>query len=315
MEGHGLKIFGAKKDAPSIPPGGSNMPIHIEYTGFQQRIQLNGRTWIPKIYEGLGVVPAGFNAVLISLDVSEHALLDWQEALQKAQELSAEGLMILWELHFNLVEGSLEDPVQFMTLQLGVQHFVQTIWPLMHASTLGILLYKGECKREIQELLVRYLRLLTALLDEAVTCFVFLDTSKIVDPLVYFRLTDLERWGHLHLGIKGPCVLRYPYAVPALGWGQTQSVLGYCSDQAGELLPERRLKVALCLPREGGDDLIQKALTFLENIPFRIIPEDLLTQEWGGVDKLVVFQACMHAKNLRSLQGFLAAGGDVINSP
>src|SRR5437016_859051 len=98
------------------------MQIHFEYTGFEQQIRINGSGFVPMIYDGKGNPPAGFNGVCISLDASDRSSLQWQEVVQKAQHHVVQGLLILWDLQLDLLEGSLEDDTRFMTLQLGVQH-------------------------------------------------------------------------------------------------------------------------------------------------------------------------------------------------
>ena len=289
------------------------MQIQFEYTGFEQQIRIDGNCFVPKIYDGEGEPPAGFNAVRICLDASDRSALHWQEAILKAQHQRAQRRLILWELQLDLLEGSLEDDARFMTLQLGVQHFVEVIWPLFKDQTLGVTLYRGPFNEQIKKSMMEYLKLLAALLPEEALCFLFLDTSPIVDPAAYFRLLSLESFGHLRLVTKGPCAERFPYALPTCAWSHWNSPVGFCADTPGPSLPQRRIEYGICLPENGGDTCLEHAIAFLEGAPFRMIPEALLTQEWDGIEKLIIFPEWLEERGMRKVRGFVAAGGQVIN--
>ena len=289
------------------------MQIHFEYTGFEQQIQIDGSCFVPKIYDGEGDPPEGFNAVRICLDASDRSALHWQEALLKAQYHGAQGRLMLWDLQMDLLEGSLEDDARFMTLQLGVQHFVEVIWSLFKDQTLGVTLYRGPFNEQVKKSMIGYLKLLAALLPEEAPCFLFLDTTPVVDPAPYFRLLSLESFGHLRLVTKGPCAERFPYALPTCAWDHRASPLGFCSDAPGPVLPQRRIEYAICLPETSGDTCIENAIAALGEIPFRVIPEALLTQEWDGIEKLIIFPEWLDERGMRKVRGFVAAGGEVIN--
>jgi len=86
------------------------------------------------------------------------------------------------------------------------------------------------------------------------------------------------------------------------------------------LFPEKPLpSLALLLPTDAHCD--RKTLADLDALidsyrkdamPFRLIAEDKLTQEWEGLDRLVVLRNAVSSQGLRKLQGFIAAGGDVL---
>ncbi len=290
------------------------MQIHFEYTGFEQQMYINGSCFVPKIYDGAGEPPSGFNVARICLDASERSPLHWQEAVLKAQQQVAQGRLLMWDLELDLLEGSLEDDARFMTLQLGVQHFVEAIWSFFKAQTLGVSLYRGLFSQQIEKSMIAYLKLLAALLPEEAPCFLFFDTTHIVDPASYFRLLSLESFGHLHLVIKGPCAERFPYALPTFAWGHLSSPLGFSSDSCGPPVSQRRIEYAICLTERGGDACMEHAIASLGETPFRVIPEALLTQEWDGIEKLIIFPEWLEERGLRKIRGFVAAGGEVINA-
>lgn len=288
------------------------MQIHIEYTGFQQHVQLDGSPFIPMIYEGKEDVPDGFNVVCVALDASDSSALKWQDAVLKASSLAAQGFLIMWDLQLALLDGSLEDDARFMTLQLGLRHFLEAIWPSFQDKTFGFILYRGLFSFQIKNETIEYLKLLAALLPEAVPCFLFLDTTKIIEPASYFQLMSLEVFGYLRLAIKGPFSERYPYALPALSWGHYRSPLGCCTEHCSLILPETRIEYAICLPENGDFDLVAPAIATLGEAPFRAIPEALLTQEWDGIEKLIIFPEYLHERGWRKVRGFLAAGGEIV---
>lgn len=287
------------------------MQIHIEYTGFEQQMRVGAKHLIPLIYDGMGEASAGFNARRIVLDGSERSLLNWSAEVETAQRCIRDGLMILWDLDLHLQEGLLDDDSRFLTLQLAVSHFVDTVWPSFHESSLGVCLYRGVFTEQV----IDYVKLLAALLPEEALCFVFLDTTPIHDLGEYFRLLSLEKFGHLKVALKGPFAERYPYALPALAWDHHASPLGVCASEPLAPLAQTRITYGICLPEKRDDALVAGAVRALGKTPFRVIPEPLLTQEWDGIEKLIVFPALMDERGWRKIRGFEAASGEVINYP
>jgi hypothetical protein len=284
--------------------------MQISFTGFEQKVFLNNKPFCPKIYCGDGIVPAGFNAIRILLDLSERSLLQWNKQVLKGKESVDRGLAILWELDFALNEGSLDDDVRFLTFQLNIQHFNDKIWPIFKDNTLGASLYSGFFFKENLE----YIKALAALLDDACSCFLFLDTTPF-NRLSFFHSFNQEVFGHLHLFLKGPLVEQYPYAFPAFGWDHGASPLGYCAENYMSSCPESALPLGLCLSKNTPPSQFERALDFLGTAPFRVIPENLLNQEWEGIDDLILFPDFLSENAKRQVKGFLAAGGRVINFP
>jgi hypothetical protein len=101
------------------------------------------------------------------------------------------------------------------------------------------------------------------------------------------------------------------------GWelgGARRGWIGRREDALEEASPS----VGVCLPSD--DKLTSEAMTLLDGlfeqlknkkIPFRTIPEALLTEEWDGLDSLVVLQSALTVQGKRKLHGFCAAGGRV----
>jgi hypothetical protein len=288
--------------------------LQIEFTGFGQQLLLKQKPFCAKIYEGKADPPAGFNGVSLSLDASLHSLLNWEKQILLAQRYIDAGMVILWELQFSFSEKIFEDEAHFLTFQLAIQHFNETIWQKFHYQSLGVALYRGELNVQNRDPIVSYIKLLAALLPEEVSCFLFLDTTAASDAKSYFRSISQEAFGHLHLILKGPFAEKYPYGHPALAWGHTCSPLGFCSPTLGPIIEPTKVSYALCLPKDSYEE-VQVAIDALGSIPFRVIPEDLLIYEWEGVDRLVIFPHALSSQGWRKVAGFIAAGGEIINFP
>ncbi len=218
------------------------------------------------------------DAQLVTLDASEHSSLKWTFEVGEAS--------ILWELDFALDEGILDDEARYLALELAVDHFTKTVWPKYEGQTRGVALYRGP----FLESLLHPLMLLASHLPETVRPFVFLDVDRFPDATSYFRAVNPFTLGSLTPILKGKWAEKYPYAFPAF----------YPE------LPEKPLNLAVLIPEEG---------TFpIPDQPARMIPEQILTHEWDGVDYLLVDPASISDRCRRKLCGFEAAGGIVISS-
>jgi hypothetical protein len=150
---------------------------------------------------------------------------------------------------------------------------------------------------------------------EEAFCCLFLDVSEIIDLSTYFLWIHPTNFGSLHLFLKGPFIQAYPFSSPIFAWGNGISPLGFCSLQMENLLPQTRIKHAICLPEYFESSNLEKAMQIWKEIPFRIIYESHLTHEWDGIDYLMIFPESITEKGWRKIRGFIAAGGEVINYP
>lgn len=158
-----------------------------------------------------------------------------------------------------------------------------------------------------------YLDLLAARLPDQLKCFLLFDGSGVEDPALLANLVTKERYPRLNLGLK-----------QGIGYGNelTWDVPGQ-KDFIGLALPadsfEQEINHAICLPSMSLhhpliDLSLNKAILALKdfNLPFRMIPEVFLTQEWDRLDFLFVYSKNINLQGRRKLQGFCAAGGTVI---
>ncbi len=287
------------------------MRLNIEFTGFTQKLLLNETPFVAHIYDGNGEPPSGFNVARIALDGSEHSLLDWRDEIERAHTYVQKGLLILWEVQFSLLNGSWEDEARFLALNLSMQHFIDTVLPLFQNASFGVALYRGSCNLCQSDDLLNHLKMLAAALPDEISSFLFLDTTECTEPETYFSMICHERYGHFKLLLKGPCCEKYPYATAALAWGGAHSPLGYCSDHCASPMKEQRISRALCLPPLLRGQLHSILAQLKAHIPYRVIPEALLEQEWEGIEQLFIIPDLVSEMGWRKIRGFMAAGGEV----
>lgn len=308
--------------------------MSIVFSGFEQKLLLNEHPFYPHIHPSSESIPEHCNAACIRLNASSSSLLDWEQEIEKAHELIADGLWILWEMDFALYAEAFSDEARFLILETAVQHFTKTVWPLFSHKTIGVVLHRGslnfaenfpwvledreECRQEgslppffCRELVLKQLKLLASCLPEEALCFLLLDTDSIEDPVSYFRLTNLAAFFPFHLILKGKWPQRFPYALPSFGWDHGHSPLGVLTDQPRTIFSEINIPLALCLPEATEWEEVHSVIERLDT-PFRVIPEQILTNEWDGVDQLIVFSKGVTERGRRKLLGFCAAGGTVL---
>ncbi|WP_059358731.1 hypothetical protein [Parachlamydia acanthamoebae] len=102
-----------------------------------------------KIYKPMVLfseIPAGYQAVLISLDGTVKGNLDWKKEKEWASQCIENGFSILWEIKLGLFSALLKPishKTQFLSLGLSLEHFLQGPWTEFHAHSLGLCLYQG----------------------------------------------------------------------------------------------------------------------------------------------------------------------------
>lgn len=289
------------------------MKLRIDFNGFEQRLIFAGKPFVAKIFEPQildGLPSGGFNTIRVVLDLTERSLLRWERDLELAEKAIQEGFLILWDLDLALMDDSLEDESRFMTLQLNVDYFNKTVLKRFSEHTLGVALFHGDLLMPPHAM--DYLKSLAALLDDETACFLFFDAGSEEENLVhYFQTVNQETFGFFLPIVKGKLAEDHLYAFPALGWG-FGTPLGFCSQSLHEIPSEQRVCNAVCLPKECNEVITLAAITSFGKKPLRIIPENLLTQEWDGIDYLTVFQGHHPDYVRRQFNGFIAAGGEII---
>ena len=218
--------------------------------------------------------------------------LDWQ-----APEMAAP---VVWQMDFGLETGAipLDDEAAFRSYGIALDHFVETIWKPYKEQTAGICLYSGKPDASWTvndgpadiDALAEYLHRLASFLPDELAVFCRFDVSHLESPAQIARLLSKERFAHLELKVEGTDLFSTP-----------QATVGICIP----LIENFRADVELKLDTAIAD--LQK-----KEIPFRIIPEAFLTEEWNELETLHVLEEALSPLGKRKLLGFCAAGGDII---
>lgn len=87
-----------------------------------------------------------FNSITVSLNGRADALLNWKEARLQALQAVAQGLKVFWKIDLGLFSNlyaPLSDKTQYLTLNLSLEHFCNSLWDEFRQHTLGLSLYEG----------------------------------------------------------------------------------------------------------------------------------------------------------------------------
>lgn len=249
-------------------------------------------------------VPAGFEAVSITLDAGLKSLLEWGKELLEADRLKKNGFKLFWNLDFDLQLTCTE--AQVSSLRLAVEHFCSAVWEKFREETAGVCLYLGGDLLNDEQ--IRVLEILAGGLPDEVEAFIMLDVSSLSSPTEISRAISKERFPHFTLVVKG---VENP--LPEFGW---ESVCGSRGMIGRHLVKNAIVEptIGLCIPEKGASSSLDEIALWLKSkdLPFRMIPETLLTSEWQGLDDVIVDSETVASLCKRRLMGFCAAGGTIV---
>ena len=267
-----------------------------------------------------------------------------EEILLLGQQIASEGKKILWEVELSFPKKPLfiQDSTHFFSLGLWLKEISQKLYAPLSENTLGVVLFKGSADfssyflwTEQQELLFQerlgeqpslspklckfffsadvlaeYLQRLCSFLPDSLLAFCLIDTSSLsLAEIAYFATK--ERFGHLILGVTPT-----PLLIGHIKWEQIQ--------EQYKLHPtfteSSTASLGVCLPplEEITDDQISRVSALLcdadnHSKPLRILTETYLHESWDELDELIVFPDFISTQGKRKVQGFIAAGGSVLD--
>lgn len=281
------------------------------------------------------------NTVCLRLPAHLSDDLKWTKEIEIAKEISSLGKFILWDIDMRLssFQFSSDNSADFFSFSVAVEEFAKIIWPEFQKQTFGVTLYRGNLPSEKNFSLVywesvfsdwskfgyadgsydlfciqtlsEYLHRLISFLPVEVLPFALIDVSAIPSPGKIAQLLSKERFEHIHLALKGA---RCPFS--GICWEDGHPAQGLLAECPKAPKVHSPVSLGLYLPNDNLIDasIIQEldriVFHFHENgIAFRIIPEEKLTEQWDGIEKLIVPAHSMSARGKRKLLGFAAAGG------
>lgn len=220
---------------------------------------------------------------MIVLDGKMHSELDWAEQIKQAEKLNE----VVWKLDLGLfarLTHPLQHQMQFLSLKLSIDHFLDRIWTPFADKTTGLCLYEGDVFFEGHDRLeaADYLTLLAGSIPDELRVFIKLTADPGLSRAACARLFSNEPFERIEI-VSEP-----------------------------DLFP-RSASVAVYLQAEVDPKRLEEAVEVLDALkrPWRVIAESRLTLEWDGLDELLVIPEALTDSGKRMIQGFLAAGGEV----
>jgi hypothetical protein len=287
------------------------------------------------------------NAALLRLPAHLSDDMDWSKEREQAKEIVAADKYILWEIDLGLSKFHFtpENSAAFFSYSLALEEFTAKVWPIFRKQTLGVILYQGDCPssknfprshwefaytewlNELKEqdtqlqydlyctqMLGEYLHRLISFLPDVVLPFALIDVSRIHSPSKIAQFFSKERFEYLHLALKGA---QCPFSGICWEYGQT-TAHGIISK---EFLPAKPLpapSLGIYLPKGLCMDgqLSQELDMFISQLnathsSFRLIAEEKLTEQWDGIDQLIIPSHQISVQGMRKLHGFAATGGSI----
>ncbi|MBM3207819.1 MAG: hypothetical protein FJZ57_04360 [Chlamydiae bacterium] len=157
-------------------------------------------------------------------------------------------------------------------------------------------------------------RLVSYLPDEALP-FCLFDVSEQTDLALLAQLLSKDRFQHILLALKKS-------TIPAghLNWEEGCCLGGWIGRGSPYFSAVSEVNLAVCLP---GDEYMTPSVSeslgvvlqdlSSRGVSYRIIPENLLTEAWDGIDSIIIISNGLSYQGKRRLQGFCAAGGRVVS--
>lgn len=239
--------------------------------------------------------------------------LKWEKERKRAQEAEQK---ITWVLDLGL-DGPyfpIDDPLSFQGLLLGLAQFTETFYPEFAENTEKIILYKGSWDfsshfrwNEKQEENFQ----------------LWQEERPLVSPREKKRLFCADAFAYYFQMLSHKLPLEAPLALEFTDMPKEPSVAAELviskeRFEYFELITNReatssRAVLFPCLEK-STQNVLDHIETLFQKIPspYRVIHESHLTEEWEGVDHLIVLREALSELGFRKLQGFNAAGGTVV---
>ncbi len=314
-------------------------PFTADHNGFF----LNGDSFYPLIQDGTEPLADWSNTVLVRLPAHLSDDLDWSKEKALAAQMIEAGKYLFWEIDLGLCSFQFtpEDSAAFYSFSLAIEEFSKQLWPLFQNHTFGASLYRGsfqplqsfpmsqwetafsEWKGEhgqanyelyCAQALSEYLHRLVSFLPDAVQPFALIDASEFMSASKMSQFFSKARFEHLNLAIRGA---KIPFS--GICWEGGESAQGWLGTHPQTSQVHVVPTVGVCLPNDACmlPAVVQRFDSLISDLKeqktlFRIVPEEKLTEQWDGLDNLIVLSSALSPQGKRKLLGFAAAGGTVL---
>ncbi|MBS0621201.1 MAG: hypothetical protein JSS61_07080 [Verrucomicrobia bacterium] len=215
------------------------------------------------------------------------------------------GKFVLWELDLGFSPFTPNDTATFFSHSLAIEEFIKSVWNGLQEESFGVLMYRGDWDLRplfpqslwrdhfeewgggdealfAAQMFAEYLHRLAAILPDSLLPLIQVHTEGL-SPARKAHLFSGARFEHIYFLKESP--------------PQIASI--------GIYLPDDSLCDLSVLTT-----LDQMALSL--DAPYRFIHEAKLTEEWDGIDQLIVPEFALSHQGKRKLRGFEAAGGQIL---
>ena len=308
------------------------------FTADHRGFYWNGNPFYPLIQDSSEPLQSWSNTVLIRLPAQLSDDLNWIKEKQMADHAVSAGKYILWEIDLGLDSFQFlpEDSASFYSFSLVLEEFSKQLWPAFQNHSFGVALYRGTADLGARfpffyweaaflewpspdyelysaQLFSEYLHRLISFLPESAQPFAFIDVREVPSPARVSQLFSSDRFEYIHLVLRGS---KAPFS--GICWEDGNFSQGWMGIASGPIQSIPAPVVGICLPKDAYIDsaLIQKMDILISDLKekresFCIVSEEKLTEQWDGLDRLIVFSSALSAQGKRKLLGFEAAGGTV----
>jgi|GEM_PF-6825951 len=265
---------------------------------FNEHLYIDGKKRRLKIFDGPNP-PDSYDAGIIKLSARPESTLNWEEEIKAARVLLEKNKYIIWEMDLGLFEEgfSFDDGLAHNSRMVAITQFKEEVYPHFKSNTGGLIPFRGAPIQDA-DALSYHLTLYAHQLDDDLSIILLLDFSGL-SPTKSAHLLHPKRFSHYLLGIKGSEI---PFN--AFGYGK-EGKFGLIGD--GDLGEIEEEKVGVLVPDGNFDDLLSEI-----DVPYRLLYEDFANTSWDGLDVIIAHAEFVNVKAKRVLQGFAAAGGDIV---
>ena len=287
-----------------------------------------------------------FNTLNIYLDARPTSDLAWESVESEIATALKLGAKLSFEIDLGFSESKalLRDPAAFFSRGIAISTFEERVYQKYKEHITAIILYRGTgsfkgtiaqdaslyadfmmWKRELfkeESVSDHMMRLFSMELFMQVLHRI---AAPLIDEIPLVALFDLADSSRASYQAEILSASYFPYILPGVkhskihfkgfGWGQPGN-LGTIGHKYSPLIQKEPTNLGIVLPPIGSvpydlfDEVIQELVK--NKIDYSIFPETLMTENWHGLDHILVFSESVSSEGRRMLQGFNAAAGQVI---
>lgn len=291
----------------------------------------------PDSYDAINIVVDGSPSADLSFNGLESKI---EEALQYEKQICIELFLDLFDEHF-----SFADPLQFSIRKKALEALLECI---PEEKVEHIILFRGpidftsHIKRNAQveedyelwkkdlesfqieeehllhlysaKLLSDFFHSLCSILPDHIKGALLFSIPAFLEMGKVAELLSEEIFSHLEVGIKNP-----KFFMEGICWGNGAGTHHLSYRPAKITYSEDEVKTAVVLPLLGDCNYkrFEKMCLHLieQNIPFKIIEENLLNEKWFQIDTIYFDEEATSFDGMRMVDGFIAAGGEALPFP